>query len=62
MDSEQKAKRYADRTCVKCGGVMEPINIVSSGGANMPMMKYVCYECNNCHSMLYTPKRLVQKK
>ena len=61
-DSTRKAKKYANRVCLKCEGNMIPIDIVSNGGANMPLVKYVCYECEDCHSILYTPKNLAKKK
>lgn len=61
-NSEKKAKQYEDRVCLKCEGDMEPVDIISTGGTHLPIMKYVVYECTNCHSILYTPKTLAKKK
>jgi len=62
LNSVKKAKRYINRICPKCEGTMSPVDIISNGGANMPITKYICYECENCHSILYTPKSLAKKK
>ena len=61
-DISRKVKHYANRVCCKCDGNMIPVDIVSNGGVRLPVQKYVVYECEDCHSVLYTPKSLAKKK